>query len=131
MMRMLILLIKYGGKVKRFLGLQVTILKGGRICCYHQCIIMVLIMVFHVYYFDNVIQSYPDLPCSLGEVEMRGMSGETVNRGKIVIDLNKIRLYWGKEKGTVNRGTTVYNFHAGMVLFYRIIGCYRLINKTH
>ena len=55
-------------------------------------------MVFHVCNYDNVIQSYPDLPCNLGEVEMRGISGETVNRGKIFINLNIKDCIGGRKK---------------------------------
>ena len=34
----------------------------------------------HIY-----VESYPDLPCDLGEGKMHGMMGETVNRGTILL----------------------------------------------
>ena len=53
---------------------------------------------------SNIIQSNPDLPCNLGKGKMHGVSGETINRGIITINLLIRLVFGGEETGTVYRG---------------------------
>ena len=52
----------------------------------------------------DLVQSYPDLPCILGEGKMCGISGETVNRGIVDINLYIKLVFKRKERGTVYLG---------------------------